>query len=145
MNVDCEGVMSLFFALCDRLSAGGRRAEKHAPSTAHQKGGKSVAWTALSLPLLKRVPTNAQWTVECVLQASLFSHVRAHVNTEQGNRIRRHISCHAQEVCALYGRRGQAWPVECHAIWHDEDTRSHISAWPQLQHMWQRLRPVERE
>jgi len=123
MNVDCEGVMRLFFALCEGLSARGQMAEKNAPSTAHQNGGKSVACTALGLPLLKRVPTNVKLTVACVPQASWFSHVRDHVNTEQWNRVRRHISRHTQEVCELYGRRGQAWLVECHAVGHDDDTK----------------------
>jgi hypothetical protein len=123
MNVNCEGGTRLFFVLCEWLSTGSQRAEKNTPSTAHQKGGKSVACTARGLPLLQRVPTNANATVACVLQTSLFSHVRDHVNTEQGNRVRRHISCPAQEVCALCGRRGQAWPVESHAVWHDDDTK----------------------
>jgi hypothetical protein len=122
MNVDCEGGMRPFFALCKRLSAGSQRAEKNAPSTAHQKGGTSGACTARGWPLLKRVPTNAQWTVACVPQSSWFSYVRDHINTEQWIRRRRQISCHAPEVCALCGRRGQAWPVESHAVWHDDDT-----------------------
>jgi hypothetical protein len=123
MNVDCEGLTRRFFAFCKGLSTGGQRAEKIATATAPLRGSKSVAFTPVVLLLLPPVPILVKLTLEFVPLACWFSHVRAHVKTEQGNRVRRQISHRAQEVCARCGRRGQAWPVDCRAVWHDDDTK----------------------
>lgn len=121
-----QGLTSSVFALCEWLSAGGQNAEKNAPSTATQEGSKSVAFTPTTSPLIsppvQHVPNAAKLTVELVPQSSWFSKVHDHVNTEQRIRVWKQKYQHYCYVCELCKERGSVWSVDCHKIWHDNDT-----------------------
>ena len=90
-------------------------------SRAAKRGVPSIS--PLILPPLQPVPHHLKLTVELVPQTCWFSHVRDHVSTEQVEPLTsKQTYRQAHDICASCGGRViQQWPVECHAVWHDDD------------------------
>jgi len=71
---------------------------------------------------LSPVPISVNLSVERVPASCWCSTVREHVSREQWGQLRREPSRQAHYCCEVCGGRGPEWPVECHAVWHDDDT-----------------------
>ena len=51
-----------------------------------------------------------------------YTNVRSHVPTNEWDVLRRAVYRRAQNRCEVCGGRGKAHSVECHEIWHYDDT-----------------------
>lgn len=61
-------------------------------------------------------------TIELVPETAWFSNVRSCVKPADWDRIRRQCYRDAGFKCEVCGGRGEKWPVECHEVWHYDDT-----------------------
>lgn len=60
--------------------------------------------------------------IELVPSSAWFSNVRAVVSKKQWDVIKRIVADKAYWVCQICGGVGPKHPVECHEIWHYDDT-----------------------
>jgi hypothetical protein len=72
------------------------------------------------------VPT-ARLTLELVPKTSWYNNVRALVDEDGWDRIRRQVWRQARYRCEICGGRGPEHPVECHEVWRYDD-RARIQA-----------------
>lgn len=61
--------------------------------------------------------------VELVPQSMFFNNVRAAVTKAEWDLIKKKVSTKAKYVCEICGNVGPKHPVECHEIWHYDDTK----------------------
>lgn len=61
-------------------------------------------------------------TIELVPKTSWFSNVRDALSTTDWNTVKRFTAQHADRRCEICGGVGPKWPVECHEVWHYDDT-----------------------
>jgi hypothetical protein len=69
----------------------------------------------------------ARLTVELVPKTSWYHNVRALVDEQGWDRIRRQVYRQADYRCEVCGGRGPEHPVECHEVWHYDD-RTRVQA-----------------
>jgi hypothetical protein len=51
-----------------------------------------------------------------------YSNLRSELSKDQWDRVRSRCYRKAHDRCEVCGGRGRRWPVECHEIWHYNDT-----------------------
>jgi hypothetical protein len=68
------------------------------------------------------MPATALLTVELVPSTCWESNVRALVSTAEWDRIRKQTGRSAGSRCEICGGVGPKHPVECHEVWHYDDT-----------------------
>ena len=61
-------------------------------------------------------------TIELVPKTCWMSNVRSHVSKNEWDRLRKECYRTANHKCEICGGRGPRWPVECHEVWHYDDT-----------------------
>ena len=61
-------------------------------------------------------------TIELVPQTSWFTNLRSELSGAEWDKIRRKCYRDAGHVCEVCGGVGPAHPVECHEIWHYDDS-----------------------
>lgn len=61
-------------------------------------------------------------TVELVPSTCWYKNVRSQVSKAVWDRLRRQVAAEAGQRCEICGGRGRRWPVECHEVWHYDDT-----------------------
>lgn len=62
-------------------------------------------------------------TIELVPQTSWFNNVRAVVSKKQWDTIKSQVAAKAYDLCEICGGVGPKHPVECHEIWHYDETK----------------------
>lgn len=68
-----------------------------------------------------------QLTIELVPQTCWYSNVRSEISKTGWDKLKKITFEKAEHHCEVCSGRGAKWPVECHEIWHYEDTK-HIQA-----------------
>ena len=66
-------------------------------------------------------------TIELVPSSCWFSNVREAVSNSQWETIKKATSLKANHRCEICNGVGPKWPVECHEIWHYDDS-NHIQS-----------------
>lgn len=62
-------------------------------------------------------------TIELVPSSSWFNNVRAVLSKAQWDVLRKKVYSEAYDTCQICGGIGPKHPVECHEIWHYDDTK----------------------
>lgn len=62
-------------------------------------------------------------TIELVPESAWFSNVRSEVTQAQWDQIRKQVYAKANHRCEICDGVGSRWPVECHEVWHYDDTK----------------------
>ncbi len=92
--------------------------------TGWRRGARQPAAIPAPIPSPAAVPA-ARLTIELVPATSWYHNVRALVDEQTWDRIRRKVYRQAGYRCELCGGRGPAHPVECHEVWrYDDQTRT---------------------
>jgi hypothetical protein len=108
--------------LCQWLCGKGRGTVHSAPSPALRNDRADGTITLPTFILLSPVPISARLSVDLVPERCWCAHVRDRVSQQQWDQVRRQTHWHAHNRCAIGGGQGPEWPVERHAVWHDDDT-----------------------
>lgn len=68
---------------------------------------------------------NKTLTIELVPSTCWFSNVRNHISSAEWNKVKKHTFTKANYRCEVCNGVGHKHPVECHELWHYDDT-NHI-------------------
>jgi len=75
------------------------------------------------LPITKQRETPYQLlTIELVPQTCWYSNVRSNISKQEWDKLRHYTYKQAGHRCKICGRVGRQHPVECHEIWHYDDS-----------------------
>jgi hypothetical protein len=61
-------------------------------------------------------------TIELVPSTAWCANVRSTITPEQWDIVRRAVYRAANHRCEICGGAGDQWPVECHEVWHYDDS-----------------------
>jgi hypothetical protein len=61
-------------------------------------------------------------TVELVPSTCWYINLRSNASKAVWGRLRRRVAAEAGQRCEICGGRGRRWPVECHDVWHYDDS-----------------------
>ena len=65
---------------------------------------------------------NLKLSIELVPRSCWFENVRSEVSNEEWDKLKKETSKRANRRCEVCGGRGPKWPVECHEVWHYDDS-----------------------
>lgn len=62
-------------------------------------------------------------TVELVPETCWFTNLRSELRQADWERLKKQAAARANHRCEICGGKGPKWPVECHEIWHYDDSK----------------------